>query len=178
MCGRFTQAYTWQELRDLYDLTGTAQNLAPRYNIAPTQQTDVVYIPDDARLLVKMRWGLIPPWWIKSAKETPSTFNARAETVAEKPFFRSAYKRQRCIIPASGFYEWVSAGKGQPKQPHYITAKDGSPLAFAGLWSRWRDIETEQEVLSGTIIVTNANETLRPIHDRMPVILEPDSFQP
>lgn len=178
MCGRFTQAYTWQEIRDLYDLTGTAQNLEPRYNIAPTQQIDVVYIPDGTRLLAKMRWGLIPPWWKKTAKETPSTFNARAETVAEKPFFRSAFKRQRCIIPASGFYEWVSAGKGQPKQPYYITSKDGSPLAFAGLWSRWRDIETEQEVLSATIIVTDANETLRPIHDRMPVILKPDGFQP
>jgi putative SOS response-associated peptidase YedK len=125
-----------------------------------------------------MRWGLIPPWWKKMAKETPSTFNARAETVAAKPFFRSAFKRQRCIIPASGFYEWVSAGKGQPKQPHYITATDGSPLAFAGLWSRWRDIETEQEVLSATIIVTNANETLRPIHDRMPVVLEHENVAP
>jgi putative SOS response-associated peptidase YedK len=178
MCGRFTQAYTWQEVRDFFDLIGTAQNLAPRYNIAPTQQIDVIYAPDDKRLLMKMRWGLIPPWWKKTAKETPSTFNARAETVAEKPFFRSAFKRQRCIIPASGFYEWVSARKGQPKQPYYITAKDGPPLAFAGLWSRWRDIETDKDILSATIIVTNANELLRPIHDRMPVILEPDSFQP
>ena len=178
MCGRFTQAYTWQEIRDLYDLTGTALNLEPRYNIAPTQQIDVVYVADHKTLPAKMRWGLIPPWWKKTAKETPSTFNARAETVAEKPFFRSAFKRQRCIIPASGFYEWVSAGKGQPKQPHYITAKDGSPLAFAGLWSRWRDIETDQEVLSATIIVTNANETLRPIHDRMPVILEHENVAP
>ncbi len=178
MCGRFTQAYTWQEIRDIYNLIGTAQNLASRYNVAPTQQIDAVYIPDDTRLLANMRWGLFPPWWKKSARETPSTFNVRAETVTEMPFFRSVFKRQRCIIPASGFYEWVSAGKNQPKQPHYITAKDGSPLAFAGLWSRWRDIDTDDEVLSATIIVTNANETLRPIHDRMPVILEPDSFQP
>ena len=178
MCGRFTQAYTWQEIRDIYDLTGAAQNLEPRYNIAPTQQIDVVYAPDNKRLLAKMRWGLIPPWWKKTAKETPSTFNARAETVAEKPFFRSAFNRQRCIIPASGFYEWINAGKGQPKQPYYITASDSSPLAFAGLWSRWRDIETDEDILSATIIVTNANETLRPIHDRMPIILEPDSFQP
>ena len=107
-------------------MTGTALNLEPRYNIAPTQQIDVIHVPDDKTLLAKMRWGLIPPWWKKSAKETPSTFNARAETVAEKPFFRSAFKRQRCIIPASGFYEWVSAGKNQPKQPFYISATDGS----------------------------------------------------
>ena len=177
MCGRFTQAYTWQEVRDYFDLIGSAQNLEPRYNIAPTQQIDVIHVPDDRRLLANMRWGLIPPWWKKTAKETPSTFNARAETVTEKPFFRSAFKRQRCIIPASGFYEWISAGKGKPKQPYYITATDGQPLAFAGLWSRWRNIETDAEVLSATIIVTNANETLRPIHDRMPVILEADSFQ-
>ncbi len=123
MCGRFTQAYTWQEIRDIYNLIGTAQNLASRYNVAPTQQIDAVYIPDDTRLLANMRWGLFPPWWKKSAKETRSTFNVRAGTVTENPFFRSAFKRQRCIIPASGFYEWVSAGKGQPKQPFYITAR-------------------------------------------------------
>ena len=81
MCGRFTQAYTWQEVRDFFDLIGSAQNLEPRYNIAPTQQIDVVYTPDDTRLLASMRWGLIPPWWKKTAKETPSTFNARAENL-------------------------------------------------------------------------------------------------
>jgi putative SOS response-associated peptidase YedK len=106
----------------------------------------------------------------KTAKEVPSTFNARAERVAEKPMFRSAFKRTRCIVPASGYYEWRPAEGG--KQPHFISAADGTELAIAGLWDEWRDPEARGSVLSCTLIVTAANDFTRRIYDRMPVLLE------
>jgi putative SOS response-associated peptidase YedK len=111
MCGRFTQSYTWRELVELYRLTQPARNLRPRYNVAPTTAIDVVRLGETGPELVPMRWGLIPGWWKKTAKEGPSTFNARAETVAEKPMFRSAFRRTRCIVPASGYYEWRARGR-------------------------------------------------------------------
>ena len=116
-----------------------------------------------------MRWGLIPGWWKKTAKEVPSTFNARAETVAENPMFRSAFKRTRCMFPASGYYEWETFGKA--KQPYFISAADGAVLSIAGLWDEWKDPETGDAVLSATLIVTAANEFARRIHDRMSVLL-------
>jgi putative SOS response-associated peptidase YedK len=124
--------------------------------------------------LTPMRWGLIPSWWKKTAKELPSTFNARAETVAEKPMFRDAFKRSRCVIPASGYYEWKPTPTG--KQPYYISAADGSVLSFAGLWDEWHDIESGEIVKSCTVIVTAANEFTRRVHERMPVVLE--QFEP
>ncbi len=128
------------------------------------------------RELVPMRWGLVPYFWKKSLKEVPATFNARAETVAEKPMFRDAFKRRRCIIPASGFFEWTEEADG--KQPHLFTAADGSPiLAFAGLWDRWRDPATKEEILSCTIIVSGASEWMTPYHDRMPVLLRGGRFR-
>jgi putative SOS response-associated peptidase YedK len=175
MCGRFTQAYTWQELVALYRLTVPAINLQPRYNIAPTTTIDVIIPRGADRLeLTPMRWGLIPSWWKKTAKELPSTFNARAETVAEKPMFRDAFKRSRCVIPASGYYEWKPTPTG--KQPYYISAADGSVLSFAGLWDEWHDIESGEIVKSCTVIVTAANEFTRRVHERMPVVLE--QFEP
>jgi putative SOS response-associated peptidase YedK len=147
MCGRFTNRLTWREIVALYQLTVPAnpeRNLPARYNICPTQTIDTVIERDGKRNLVPMRWGLVPPWWKKTAKEAPSTFNARAETVAEKPMFRSAFKRNRCLIPASGYYEWQSTPTG--KQPY--TARDGSPLTIAGLWDEWKDIETGEPLES------------------------------
>ena len=169
MCGRFTQSYTWRELVELYRLTQPARNLRPRYNIAPTTQIDVVRLADGARELVPMRWGLIPGWWKKTVKEVPSTFNARAETAAEKPMFRSAFKRTRCIVPASGYYEWRAVEGG--KQPYFISAADGELLSIAGLWDEWRDPETSETISNATLIVTAANDFTRRIHDRMPVML-------
>ena len=176
MCGRFTQAYTWRELYELYRLTCPPVNTQPRYNITPTTMIDVVVPHEAGRDLVSMRWGLIPSWWKKTAKETPSTFNARAETVAEKPMFRAAFKRSRCLIPASGYYEWKATPTG--KQPYYISAHDASVLSFAGLWDEWRDIETGEAVKSCTVIVTDANALTRQIHDRMPVVIAPEQFEP
>jgi putative SOS response-associated peptidase YedK len=159
-CGRFTQHYTWQEVHEFLSVFGAARNLQPRYNIAPTTSVDVVRRdPEGRRELVSMRWGLVPFFWKKSLKEVPATFNARVETLADKPMFREALQRRRCIIPASGFYEWTGA-KGD-KQPHLFTAADGSPiLALAGLWDRWRDPASKEEILSCTIIVTKASPIL------------------
>jgi putative SOS response-associated peptidase YedK len=175
MCGRFTQSYTWRELVDLYRLTQPARNLRPRYNIAPTTGIDVVRLAASGPELVPMRWGPIPSWWKKTAKEMPSTFNVRAETVTQKPMFRSAFKRTRCIVPASGYYEWRAAEGG--KQPYFISAADGAVLSIAGLWDEWRDPETRESISSCTLIVTAANDFTRPIHDRMPVLLRRQNYE-
>ena len=169
MCGRFTQSYTWRELVELYRLTQPARNLHPRYNIAPTTAIDVVRSAETGPELVPMRWGIIPGWWKKTAKEVPPTFNARAETVAQKPMFRSAFKRTRCIVPASGYYEWHAAEGG--KQPYFISVAEGAVLSIAGLWDQWKDPETGEAISSATLIVTAANEFARRIHDRMSVLL-------
>lgn len=178
MCGRFTNALTWAELVSLYRLTDPpadrAPNLQPRYNVCPTQDVPIVRaLPDGGRQLATLRWGLVP-FWAKDTRIGYSTINARAETVASKPAFRDAFKHRRCIVPASGFYEWKVGPGG--KQPLYITRRDGAPLSFAGLWERWKDRESGQDLESCSIIVTSANELLRPIHDRMPVILDSADF--
>jgi putative SOS response-associated peptidase YedK len=183
MCGRFTQHYTWEQVHaflNVFGDLGMPRNLRPRYNIAPTTFIDVVTtrvrnreIVD--REMVPMRWGLIPGWWKGTRKDVPATFNARAETVAEKPMFRGAFRHHRCIIPASGFYEWTG-GKGA-RQPHFFTAADGAPvLAFAGLWDSWMDRQNDDEVISATMIVSGASAWMAPYHDRMPVLLDPKDF--
>ena len=174
MCGRFTQKYTWRELVELYRLTQPARNLEPRYNVAPTTTIDVLRVREGACELVPMRWGLVPGWWKKSLKEVPATFNARSDTVAEKPTFRDAYRRSRCIIPASGYYEWKGTPTG--KQPYYFSTENGSPLTIAGLWDEWKDIETGEPLKSCTMIITTANEFVSKIHDRMPAMLTPYQF--
>ncbi len=176
MCGRFTQHYTWEEVHAFLSVFGPARNLQPHYNIAPTDIVDVIQLNKEGdRELVSIRWGLVPGWWKKTAREMPATFNARAESVADKPMFRDAFKSRRCIIPASGFYEWTGA-KGA-KQPHLFTAADDSPvLGLAGVWDRWRDPASGDEILSCTIIVCSASEWMQRFHDRMPVILEPKDF--
>jgi putative SOS response-associated peptidase YedK len=175
MCGRFTQSYTWRELVELYRLTQPPRNLQPRYNIAPTTTIDVIRAGDAGFELIAMRWGLIPWWWNKSPKELPSTFNARAETVSQKPMFRSAFRRTRCIVPASGYYEWRPAAGG--KQPYFISSADGAVLSFADLWDQWRNPETSETVLSCTVIVAAANDFTRRIHDRMPVLLSHRDYE-
>ena len=175
MCGRFTQNYTWAEVHDFLNVFGPARTSRPRYNIAPTTAVDVIRQMPDGRELVSMRWGLIPGWWKKSAREVPATFNARAESVADKPMFRDAFRKRRCIVPASGFIEWT--GGKDAKQPHLFTAADGSPiLALAGLWDRWRDPADGEDILSFTVIVTEASAWMRTYHDRMPVLLAKEEF--
>lgn len=176
MCARFTQHYTWSEIRDFLALLGPPRNLQARYNIAPTTDIDVLRLDTEGgRELVRMRWGLVPFFWGKPLKELPATFNARAETIDQKPMFREAFKRRRCIVPASGFYEWT--GEKGAKIPHLFTAADGSPLlAFAGLWESWHDRETGERVQSATVVVSGASEWMQAYHDRMPVLLTPDQF--
>ena len=130
------------------------------------------------RSLVTMRWGLVPRWWTKPLKEIKlATFNARAETVTTKPFFRDAFRRARCLIPVSGYFEWQDTSDG--KQPWYFTARDGSPgLTVAGLWDEWRNPETGQPLKSCTMLITEPNEFVAEIHDRMPVLLTEKQFEP
>jgi putative SOS response-associated peptidase YedK len=176
MCGRLTQRHTWREIHELYGLTGASRNLQAHYNIAPTDALDVVKpVLDGTTELVSMRWGLIPYWWKKPLKFLPATFNARAESIADKPMFREAFDWQRCIVPASGYYEWMARPNGM--QPYYISAADGGTLSFAGLWDRWRNRDTGERVMSCAIIVTDANTLMRPIHDQMPAILDPADFK-
>lgn len=117
---------------------------------------------------MRARWGLVPRWWKKELRALPSTFNARAETVAQKPMFRAAYNSRRCVVPASGFYEWT--GPKGDRQPWYITAADGAPLSLAGLWETFIDPESGAESVSATIIVCAANDFMSRLHERMPVI--------
>jgi putative SOS response-associated peptidase YedK len=176
MCGRFTRKYTWRELWELYHLTSPASNLEPRYNVCPTTDIDTVIMRRGERVLAPMRWGLVPAWWSKPLKELrAATFNARAETVAEKPFFREAFRRGRCLIPVSGYYEWQDTPGG--KQPHYFTARDSSPvLTMAGLWDEWIDVESKTPLRSCCMIITDANGFVGEVHDRMPVLLQPEHF--
>ena len=135
-------------------LVGPARNLRPHYNLAPTDTIDVARRTDGGRELVPMRWGLIPSLWKKPLNELPTTFNARAETVAVKAMFQSAFKSRRCIIPASGFYEWT--GPRKERTPHYFSSPSGEPLAFAGLWESWRDPVSGETIPSATIVVCGA----------------------
>ena len=174
MCGRFTQHYTWSELHALYGLVGAPQNLEPRYNITPTTTVDTVVAGKVGRELARMRWWMIPSWWKKTAKEVPATFNARIESVVDKPMFRSSFKRTRCLIPASGFYEWQKTPDG--KQPYAIVPKGGPILTFAGLWDTWKDAAGGEVIRSCSIITGEPNEVMAPIHNRMPAILEPSAW--
>lgn len=177
MCGRFIQRYTWHDVQDLYELTGAPRNLQAHYNVAPTDTVEVVRPADTgANHLVPMRWGLVPWWWKKALKDVPAAFNARAETIADKPMFRDSFKHRRCIVPASGYYEWKSTASG--KQPYLISAADGGVLSIAGLWDKWRNRETGETVISCTIIVTDANPFTRDIHDRMPALLDKAAIKP
>lgn len=179
MCGRYTQIRTWSELVALYRITVQTPppNLPPRYNIAPTQSVPIVRQGNgpNARELALVRWGLLPAW-AKDASIGYKMINARAETVDQKPAFRQSLRKRRCLVVADGFYEWRL--EGSQKQPYYLTLPANRPFAFAGLWERWRSPEGGDPIESCTIIVCEANPSVRPIHDRMPVILEPDSFDP
>jgi putative SOS response-associated peptidase YedK len=180
MCGRFTVKATWAELVALYRLTMDAppHNLRPRYNVCPTDPVDVVTAEEGKRGLIPMRWGLVPRWWSKPLTELRvATFNARAETVETKPVYRDAFKRTRCLIPMSGYFEWQATASG--KQPWYFTAADGSPLlTAAGLWDEWKDRQTGEPLTSCTMIITEPNEFVAEVHDRMPVLLTEDQFAP
>ena len=174
MCGRFAQRRPPAEIARLFKTKGALPNVAARFNVAPT--TDVLEIAYDRtkaeRRMGLLRWGLIPAW-AKDAKIAMSLINAKAETLRDKPSFREAFARRRCIVPADAFYEWKAEGK--TKRAFAAVRRDGAPLAFAGLWERWRD-ETSGEMIRTCVIVTTAaNEVCAPVHHRMPVILSDDA---
>ena len=174
MCGRFAQFSSGAILEARFEATLGEEAPAPRYNIAPSTPLLAVRVnPAGERTFARLRWGLIPSW-AKDRKIGFHMINARAETVAEKPAFRAAFRRRRCLIPADGFYEWQPTASG--KQPSFICRADRQPFAFAGLWESWTDPDTGDRLDSATLIVTEANALVRPIHDRMPVILSPADY--
>jgi putative SOS response-associated peptidase YedK len=172
MCGRFTSLLSPELLSALYEVPLTA-GTAHRYNIAPTQNVRVVRQDvTDGRYFSAIRWGLIPHW-AKDKTIGNRLINARSETIHDKPAFRQAIRSRRCVIPASGFYEWRTTQSG--KVPYYITMSDGTPFSFAGIWESWKAPEGET-LETFAILTTTANNLMAPIHDRMPVILHRDDL--
>ena len=168
MCGRFVQIDSEDKVMSAFDILQSEMILEQRYNICPSQRIPVIIQQNGLRTLEMREWGLIPFW----AKDPNPMINARAETVAEKPSFRHAFRKRRCLIPASGFYEW--AKEDEQKQPYFIRLKNESPMAFAGLWEEWTSTEGETR-RTCAIITIAANSLMQEIHHRMPVILTPAS---
>jgi putative SOS response-associated peptidase YedK len=175
MCGRYVIISTPQAIRAMFGY-GELPNFPPRYNVAPTQPIPVVRLHEGKRSFALMRWGMLPSW-VKDPKTFPLLINARGESVLEKPAFRHAMRRRRCLIPTDGFYEWQV---GPPKRPYFVRAKrdangEAPPLAFAGVYETWTGPNGE-EIDTAAIITTRANRTLSAIHDRMPVFVPPAAF--
>lgn len=182
MCGRYVLTTPGEVLAQVFDTAPppeeTLAAIVPRYNISPTQQVPIVRsapapAPAASRELALVQWGLVPHW-AKDPGIGNSLINARAETAAEKPSFRDALKRRRCLIPATGFYEWKKLGKG--KQPWLLRLKGGETFAFAGLWSQWKNPESGANLETCAILTTTPNELAATVHDRMPVILPPTTW--
>lgn len=172
MCGRFSLTTSPTKLAGNFRLL-EIPHLDPHYNIPPGSQIAAIRQADHQRYLDFLHWGLIPPW-AEDPKTGYKTINAKAETVHKAPAFRSAFRIKRCLIPADGFYEWQQLDKGR-KQPYYIRPKGGGLFAFAGLWEKWQGKEG-QLIESCTIITTESNKLIKPIHDRMPLILKPGDY--
>ena len=171
MCGRFAFYSPTEATAALFGATASTE-VEPRYNIAPTQFIAAVrHDEQNEPELAMLRWGLVP-FWAKDPSIGNRMINARAETVAEKPSFRNAYRKRRCLILADGFYEWRKEGEG--KTPYFISLADGAPFAFAGLWENWTDKESKESLQTAAIITTAASDFLAQLHQRMPVVLRPD----
>ncbi len=172
MCGRFAFYSPSEAAAALFGVSGSVP-VEPRYNIAPTQYIAAIRNGEDnERELVMLRWGLVPSW-AKDPSIGNRMINARAETVAEKPSFRAAYSRRRCIVLADGFYEWRR--EGDVKTPYFISLASGGPFGLGGLWENWHDRESDDSVQTTALITTEANAFMRPLHHRMPMILETDA---
>lgn len=176
MCGRFTSNAKPEQIEKEFKVGKLNPKIfKPRYNIAPTQMIPAVLETDGERIVNELRWGLIPRW-AKDESIGNKLINARAETLAEKPSFKNAFRARRCIIPASGFYEWQGRGTGA-KQPFYFYLKEREVFGFAGLYEEWLDKESGELLETCTIITTEANKVLEPVHDRMPVILKAKDYE-
>lgn len=170
MCGRFAFYSPSEAAAALFGVTESIE-VQPRYNIAPTQFVAAIRANDSSyRELVMLRWGLVP-FWAKDPSIGNRMINARAETVAEKPSFRAAYRHRRCLVLADGFYEWRKQDGG--KTPYFISAANGQPFAFAALWENWQSKESDESLQTTTLITTAANDFMIDIHHRMPVVLGP-----
>ena len=176
MCGRFVQNIPFETLQQNFNLRTKTSDIIPNYNVAPTEEILTIIKHDNENELEKLHWGLVP-FWAKDISIGSRMINARAETVLSKPSFRNAFRKRRCLIPANGFYEWK--GEKGNKHPYYVSIPSGGPFAFAGLWETWTDKERDEESVykSCTIITTAASESIREIHHRMPVILDPDFYE-
>ncbi len=171
MCGRYTLTKAGKTIQSHFAFMNVKVPHKERYNIAPTQTVPVIRLQEGKRELSLMRWGLVPSW-AKDEKFGSRMINARAETIQEKPSFKASFKTKRCLIPADGFIEWEQTEEG--KQPHYITLQNQELFAFAGIWSEWKNNEGLLSTFS--IITTDCNSLVEPIHPRMPVILSPENY--
>ncbi|MGI5861517.1 MAG: SOS response-associated peptidase [Myxococcales bacterium] len=174
MCGRYTQTRSTQELRERFGAIEARAEVAPRYNVAPTDPVPVIVREPQGPVLVEMRWGLVPSWSSPGAEATPRPINAKAETLSTSGMFKRLLGARRCLVAADGFYEW--SGPRTDRRPARIRLHSGETFAFAGLWDAWRDPRDRAAppLLTCTIVTTAANELVRPLHDRMPVILLPE----
>jgi putative SOS response-associated peptidase YedK len=171
MCGRYVIRSSPEEIRRLLGYIDQP-NFPARYNVAPTQAVPIVRMAEGQRRFALVRWGLIPSW-VKDPRTFSLLINARGESVVDKPAFRAAMRRRRCLFPADGFYEWKA--EGGRKRPYFIRPKSGGPMAFAGLWETWTGPNGEEQE-TAAIVTTNANRTCAAIHDRMPAIIAPAAF--
>jgi putative SOS response-associated peptidase YedK len=174
MCGRYRLSRRKQIIEEHFDAVSGEEDWTPRYNVAPTQPVPIIrqHPKEPVRELSLVRWGLIPSW-AKDSSVAAQMINARSETAGTKPAFRDAFKSRRCLIPADGFYEWAKTGKA--KRPYCFEVNDGALFAFAGIWDRWKDA-TGNWVKTCSILTTTPNAVTSAVHDRMPVILDPDSY--
>jgi len=173
MCGRFTQERPASELAEIFGAEPLVEDPGAHYNVAPTDEALVVVQRDERRAVTAYRWGLIPHW-ATAAKVGSRMINARAETITVSPAFRDAFVRKRCIVPVESFYEWKR--DGTIRQPYRIVRRDGEPLALAGLWAGWREPETGAVRRTFSIVTTTPNEAVATLHDRMPVVLERETW--
>lgn len=178
MCGRYVRKTTRRQIAEWFGADDAhVPQFVESYNVAPQSFQPVVRVnrATGQREIALMRWGLVP-YWAKDVQIGYSTINAKAETITTAPAFREAIQRRRCLVPADAFYEWQQLG-GKAKQSFAIAMKDGAPYAFAGVWERWKDNKTQQYLETFAIITTDANPLLEPLHDRMPVIIEPGDYE-
>ena len=173
MCGRFTQERPASELAEIFAAEPLRDDPGAHFNVAPTDEANVVVQREDRRAVTGYRWGLIPHW-ATDAKVGSRMFNARAETLTTSPAFRDAFRRKRCLVPVDSFYEWKR--EGTIRQPYRVVRRDGRPLALAGLWAGWHDPATQTVRRTFTIVTTSPNKALADLHDRMPVIVPQDAW--
>jgi len=177
MCGRFVATAPPDQIARYFDAEPPEAALEPNWNVAPTHDVYAVLSDGSTRRVEALHWGLVPRW-AKGPSVGSKMINARAETLAERNAYKAAYRKRRCLIPADGFYEWKAEPGQKRKQPYFIHRADGEPMAFAGLWEVWRDPATDgaDRLHSCCIITGEPNEAVRPVHDRMPVMLPPETW--